>query len=97
MDEVLQRQILEVQEQSEIVKSLGQEDEFFKSMGIDIEKGKGAQIGEVREYSGYKYTKMADGSWHRLRVGRFRLKLLKIRLIGKLQHYMINFIRLIGE
>lgn len=42
------------------------EGEFIKATTIAIEileKGKGAQIGEIREWSGKKYQKQSDKSW----------------------------------
>lgn len=49
-------------EQFAIAKSLGQEVEFYKAHGIDIEKGgKAAVIGEIREFGGKKYQKQANG------------------------------------
>lgn len=56
-------------DQYTIAKSLGQEDEFCKSFGIDIEKGgKAAAIGEIREFGGKKYQKQANG-WRPVKKG----------------------------
>lgn len=56
-------------DQYTIAKSLGQEDEFCKSFGINIEKGgKAAVIGEIREFGGKKYQKQANG-WRPVKKG----------------------------
>lgn len=47
-----------------VAKSLGQEDEFCKSLGVDIEKGgKVATIGEIRDWNGKKFKKQNNGKW----------------------------------
>lgn len=38
-------------------------DEILKSYESDIEKGKKANVGEIREWAGKRYRKQANGEW----------------------------------
>jgi len=51
----------------EFFKSL--EDEFNKAFNDVIEKGKPAQIGEIRNWNGTDYRKVASGKWEEVRSG----------------------------
>lgn len=62
-------QVKNLQSQLENARTLGREDEFLKSLGVNIEKGgKPAQLGEIREFGGKKYQKQANG-WRPVKKG----------------------------
>lgn len=61
LNEIKKAQFIEDFRRAEL---LGREDEFLKSFGIDIEKGgKKANVGEIREHSGKRFKKVAEGKW----------------------------------
>lgn len=75
-------QLQSLRSQLETARTLGREEEFLKSLDLDIEKGgKAAIIGEIREFGGKKYIKTNNGwKFHgkgtgekaQLRMGTFK-------------------------
>lgn len=50
-----------------IIKGFAEVDNIRTSLNDFLEKGKKAVAGEIREWSGTKYRKLADGNWERVK------------------------------
>jgi len=61
-----------------------------QSYGIDIEKGSKANIGEVREWSGKKFQKQANGEWKEVSEGANKEKLEEPKKVSSLKNLKIG-------